>query len=219
MRFLIADDHPIFRSGLKSLLINAFPNAEIIEKENGIDAEKVIFKQAPDFAFLDIDMPGKNGLQVCLDVAKKTNTKLIILTMYNDAEMLSKALKNGANAYLVKDNTSDELVECIESLHSGEIYLAKSLRKSPKINQELKEFKAITDKLNLLTQTELKTLKLVGQKYSSKEIADLLFVSPKSVENYRSRICKKLELDAKNNSLLIWVLDHKSIIEDFEMVK
>jgi DNA-binding NarL/FixJ family response regulator len=219
MRFLIADDHPIFRSGLKSLLKNAFPNAEIIEKENGIDAEKVIFEQAPDFAFLDIDMPGKNGLQVCLDVAKKSNTKLIILTMYNDAEMLSKALKNGANAYLVKDNTSDELVECIESLHSGKTYLAKSLRKSPKINQELKEFKAITDKLNLLTQTELKTLKLVGQKYSSKEIAELLFVSPKSVENYRSRICKKLELDAKNNSLLIWVFDHKSIIEDFEPVK
>lgn len=219
MRFLIADDHPIFRSGLKSLLINAFPNSEIIEKENGKDAEAAIFQQKPDFAFLDIDMPEKNGLQVCLDVAQKTNTKIVILTMYNDAEMLSKALKNGANAYLVKDNTSDELVECIESLYSGQTYLAKSLRKSPKINQELKEYNAITEKLAQLTQTELKTLKLVGQKYSSKEIADLLFVSPKSVENYRSRICKKLELDAKNNSLLIWVLDHKSIIEDFEHVK
>ena len=219
MRFLIADDHPIFRSGLKSLLKNAFPNSEIIERENGLDAEKAIFELKPDFAFLDIDMPEKNGLQVCLKVAEKTNTKIIILTMYNDAEMLSKALKNGANAYLVKDNTSDELVECIESLHSGQIYLAKSLRKSPKINQELKEFNAISEKLALLTQTELKTLKLVGKKYSSKEIADLLFVSPKSVENYRSRICKKLELDAKNNSLLIWVLDHKSIIEDFEHVK
>jgi DNA-binding NarL/FixJ family response regulator len=219
MRFLIADDHPIFRSGLKSLLKNAFPNSEIIERENGMDAEAAIFEQKPDFAFLDIDMPGKNGLQVCLDVTEKSNTKIIILTMYNDAEMLSKALKNGANAYLVKDNTSDELVECIESLHSGQIYLAKSLRKSPKINQELKAFNAISEKLGLLTQTELKTLKLVGQKYSSKEIADLLFVSPKSVENYRSRICKKLELDAKNNSLLIWVLDHKSIIEDFEHVK
>lgn len=219
MRFLIADDHPIFRSGLKSLLKNAFPNSEIIERENGLDAEKSIFEQKPDFAFLDIDMPKKNGLQVCLDASQKTNTKIIILTMYNDAEMLSKALKNGANAYLVKDNTSEELVECIESLHSGQTYLAKSLRKSPKINQELKEFNAISEKLTLLTQTELKTLKLVGQKYSSKEIADLLFVSPKSVENYRSRICKKLELDAKNNSLLIWVLDHKSIIEDFEHVK
>ena len=219
MRFLIADDHPIFRSGLKSLLKNAFPNSEIIERENGKDAEAAIFELKPDFAFLDIDMPEKNGLQVCLEVSEKTNTKIIILTMYNDAEMLSKALKNGANAYLVKDNTSDELVECIESLHSGQIYLAKSLRKSPKINQELKEFNAISEKLALLTQTELKTLKLVGQKYSSKEIADLLFVSPKSVENYRSRICKKLELDAKNNSLPIWVLDHKSIIEHFEHVK
>ena len=135
--------------------------------------------------------------------------------MYNDGEMLRKAMNNGANAYMVKDNTSDELVECIESLKIGEKYWAKSLRKSSKIQQELKEYKDITDNLTTLTETELKTLKLVGQKYSSKEIAELLFVSPKSVENYRSRICKKLALDARNNSLLIWVLEHKSIIEEF----
>lgn len=215
MTFLIADDHPIFRSGLKSLLENAFPNAQIIEKENGEEAEKAIETLQPDYAFLDIDMPKKNGLEVCKSCTEKFNTKLIILTMYNDGEMLRKAMNNGANAYMVKDNTSDELVECIESLKIGEKYWAKSLRKSTKIQQELKEYKDITDNLTTLTETELKTLKLVGQKYSSKEIAELLFVSPKSVENYRSRICKKLALDARNNSLLIWVLEHKSIIEEF----
>ncbi|MEX2483784.1 MAG: response regulator transcription factor [Brumimicrobium sp.] len=219
MRFLIADDHPIFRSGLKSLLQNAFPESEIIEKENGLEAEEYILHENPDFAFLDIDMPKKNGLDVCLDVSGSSTSKLIILTMYNDGEMLRKALDNGANAYLVKDNTSDELVECIDSLMLGKTYLAKSLRKSPKIQQELKEYKATIEKLSHLTQTEIKTLKLVGKKYSSKEIAELLFVSPKSVENYRSRICKKLELDARNNSLLIWVLENKSIIEEFEHTK
>tara|TARA_B100000508_G_scaffold141092_1_gene146386 strand:- start:38797 stop:39453 length:657 start_codon:yes stop_codon:yes gene_type:complete len=215
MTFLIADDHPIFRSGLKSLLNNAFPDATIIEKENGQEAEKVIQDEKPDYAFLDIDMPKKNGLEVCKSCADKFSTKLIILTMYNDGEMLRKAMNNGANAYMVKDNTSDELVECIESLKSGEKYWAKSLRKSSKIQKELKEYKDISEKLSTLTETELKTLKLVGQKYSSKEIADLLFVSPKSVENYRSRICKKLALDARNNSLLIWVLEHKGVIEEF----
>lgn len=215
MTFLIADDHPIFRSGLKALLKNAFPEADIIEKENGLEAEQAIHDLQPDYAFLDIDMPKKNGLEVCKSCAEKHPTKLIILTMYNDGEMLRKAMINGASAYMVKDNTSDELVECIESLKSGEKYWAKSLRKSNKIQQELREYKDITANLTTLTETELKTLKLVGQKYSSKEIAELLFVSPKSVENYRSRICKKLALDARNNSLLIWVLEHKGIIEEF----
>jgi DNA-binding NarL/FixJ family response regulator len=215
MTFLIADDHPIFRSGLRALLENAFPNANIVEKENGEEAEKVIQELQPDYAFLDIDMPKKNGLDVCKSCAGKHKTKLIILTMYNDGEMLRKAMNNGANAYMVKDNTSDELVECIESLKMGERYWAKSLRKSPKVQQELKEYKDISENLSTLTETELKTLKLVGQKFSSKEIAELLFVSPKSVENYRSRICKKLALDARNNSLLIWVLEHKGIIEEF----
>lgn len=215
MTFLIADDHPIFRSGLKALLENAFPSAEIIERENGEEAEKAIKENQPEYAFLDIDMPKKNGLEVCKSCVDKYPTKLIILTMYNDGEMLRKAMNNGANAYMVKDNTSDELVECIESLKMGEKYWAKSLRKSSKIQQQLKEYKDISENLSTLTETELKTLKLVGQKYSSKEIAELLFVSPKSVENYRSRICKKLALDAKNNSLLIWVLEHKSIIEEF----
>ena len=135
--------------------------------------------------------------------------------MYNDGEMLRKAMDNGAHAYMVKDNTSDELVECIESLQQGEKYWAKSLRKSPKIQEQLKTYRNITENLATLTETELKTLKLVGKKYSSKEISELLFVSPKSVENYRSRICKKLALDARNNSLLIWVLEHKGIIEEF----
>lgn len=215
MTFLIADDHPIFRSGLKSLLENAFPDSQIIERENGLEAENFICEYEPGFAFLDIDMPKKNGLEVCKSCTNKYKTKLIILTMYNDGEMLRKAMDNGAHAYMVKDNTSDELVECIESLKNGEKYWAKSLRKSPKIQEELKAYRNITENLSTLTETELKTLKLVGQKYSSKEIADLLFVSPKSVENYRSRICKKLALDARNNSLLIWVLEHKNIIEEF----
>lgn len=215
MLFLIADDHPIFRSGLTGLLENAFPSAQIVEQENGEDAEAFIRKNEPDFAFLDIDMPKKNGLEVCKACTEKFKTKLIILTMYNDGEMLRKAMDNGANAYMVKDNTSDELVECIESLKRGEQYWAKSLRKSPKIQEQLKAYKNITESLKTLTETELKTLKLVGKKYSSKEIAELLFVSPKSVENYRSRICKKLALNARNNSLLIWVLEHKGIIEEF----
>lgn len=219
MHLLIADDHPIFRSGLKSLLQTAFPDAKITELDNGVEAEEYILKHKPILAILDIDMPEKNGLEVTLSLAQKVATRFIILTMYNDAEMLRKALSNGASGYLVKDNTSDELVSCIETVLSGDNYVAKSLRKSKEIQAELLKNAEIINRLDTLTQTELKTLKLVSEKYSSKEIADLLFVSPKSVENYRSRICKKLELDARNNSLLIWVLENKRLLTDFELSK
>jgi DNA-binding NarL/FixJ family response regulator len=216
MLFLIADDHPIFRSGLKSLLQNAYPSAKIIEFDNGLDAERAILNKSPDFSLLDIDMPGKNGLDVCDTVTKVSTSKIIILTMYNDGEMLKKALNNGANAYLVKDNTSEELVESIESLMIGESYIAKSMRKSPKIQKELEHYNEVTNQLNELTETEFKTLVLVAKKYSSKEIAELLFVSTKSVENYRSRICKKLDLDTSKKRLILWALENKHIIDELE---
>lgn len=215
MHFLIADDHPIFRSGLKALLLGAYPDAKIKECENGKEAQEYIEKELPDIAILDIDMPFKNGLEVLEDIQNQSYTRVIILTMYTDAEMLRKSMSSGAVGYLVKDETTDELVSCIETIIKGEKYIASKLRSSPDIQSKIRENEAILERLGKLTQTELKTIKLVSEKYSSKEIAELLFVSPKSVENYRSRICKKLELDAKNNALLLWVLEHKSLIDDY----
>jgi DNA-binding NarL/FixJ family response regulator len=215
MHFLIADDHPIFRSGLKALLLGAYPDAKIKECENGKAAQEYIEKELPDIAILDIDMPYKNGLEVLEDIQNQSYTRVIILTMYTDAEMLRKSMSSGAAGYLVKDETTDELVSCIETIIKGKKYVASKLRSSPDIQLKIRENEAILERLGKLTQTELKTIKLVSEKYSSKEIAELLFVSPKSVENYRSRICKKLELDAKNNALLLWVLEHKSLIDDY----
>lgn len=211
MRIAIADDHPIFRSGLKFLLEASFSQLEIVEFDNGADVRAFCISDPPEIAILDIDMPSSNGLEVCSDLRKANcASKIIILTMYNDSEMQKLAFYNGADGYVVKDNTSEELVDCINTILSGRSYLAKSIRESePYFNTS----DNIAELINTLTRTELKTLKLVSQKLPSKEIADLMFVSVKSVENYRSRICKKLNLDARNNSLLLWVLDHKSIID------
>jgi DNA-binding NarL/FixJ family response regulator len=219
MHFVIADDHPIFRGGLISLLTADFSDVVIKEFSDGSTVEEYILSYSPEIAILDIDMPEKNGLEVCLNISEKVKTRVIILTMYNDAEMLRKAKTNGAWGYLVKDNTSDELSECIKTILSGERYIAKSLRDSKLLQEIERKHEKIHEKLSSLSQTELKTLKLVSQKFSSKEIAELLFVSTKSVENYRSRICKKLMLDARNNSLLLWVLDHKELIEEYREEK
>jgi DNA-binding NarL/FixJ family response regulator len=215
MHILIADDHPIFRSGLKFLLETSFTNIQITEFKNGQDLIEYTNEKSGDIIIVDIDMPGKNGLEVCEELTQKnSDLKIIVLTMYKDLEMLKLAFYNGAKGYLVKDNTSEELVDCIQTILSGKTYMAKGIRDQEQIvDKEDTSKYLIAELLNSLTRTELKTLKLVSQKLPSKEIADLLFVSVKSVENYRSRICKKLNLDARNNSLLLWVLDNKSIID------
>ena len=212
MQVYIADDHPIFRSGLKLLLEHSFDNVTVHAYENGEDLLEAIRSGEPDVVIVDIDMPGRNGLEVCRIIqTEKPATRTVILTMYKDSEMLKLAFFNGAKGYLVKDNTSEELVDCINYVLTDKSYIAKSIREHQSVfeGNDLQ----IAELLNSLTRTEIKTLKLVAQKLSSKEIADLLFVSVKSVENYRSRICKKLNLDARNNSLLLWVLDNKSIID------
>jgi len=218
MHVVIADDHPIFRSGLKFLLETSFQDITIDQFENGGDVIDFIKHTVPDIIIVDIDMPVKNGLEVCEAVtAMNIPSKLIVLTMYKDVEMLKLAFYNGASGYLVKDNTSEELVDCIQTVIAGKSYLAKDVREDGKnLFSDDKMKYQIGDLIHSLTQTELKTLKLVSQKYSSKEIANLLFVSVKSVENYRSRICKKLNLDARNNSLLLWIMDNKMILDNIK---
>jgi DNA-binding NarL/FixJ family response regulator len=159
-------------------------------------------------------MPHKSGLDICKELTDSgCPTRIIILTMYKDIEMQKLAFFIGAKGYLVKDNTSEELVDAIAAVLDGKTFLSRGLIDHQLPEESTPQQMKVAEQLSYLTRTELKTLKLVSQKRSSKEIADLLFVSAKSVENYRSRICKKLHLDARNNSLLLWVLENKSVID------
>jgi DNA-binding NarL/FixJ family response regulator len=216
MKVVIADDHPIFRSGLKFLLESSFPSVRVTDFSSGNEVlDYLKTNEVVDLVLLDIDMPGKNGLDTCeLMQVQFPGIHVVILTMYKDLEMVKLAFFNGAKGYLVKDNTADELVECVQSILAGKSYLAKEIRElnQQPISHDYRELQ-IAQLLETLTTTEMKVLKLVSKKHSSKEIAELLFVSVKSVENYRSRICKKLNLDARNNSLLMWVMENKRILE------
>jgi two-component system response regulator NreC len=119
--------------------------------------------------------------------------------MYKDIEMLKMAFHFGAKGYLVKENTSEELVACIQTVLNGGQYLSKIVRDQASSLFPTKEVNyKITQEIQSLSQTEWKTLKLVSQNYSSKEIAELLFISVKSVDNNRSRICKKPNYMTKN---------------------
>lgn len=211
-RILIADDHPIFRNGLKFLLQSELAACQIVECDNGLAVIEQLKNYIPDILILDIDMPGKNGLEVCEIITNRgVRSKIIILTMYDDESMMREALRVGAHGYLIKDNTADELVTCIDTILKGERYITRELKTGTN-----EAFAPQFELMRTLSPVELKTLQLVNEHYPSKEIADLLFVSVKSVENYRSRICKKLKLDPANNALLKWVNEHSDAISAFK---
>lgn len=211
---LIADDHPIFRKGLMDLLQQMFVKAKIIECQNGTQAIQSIRKLKPAIAILDINMPEMNGLEVCKQITKDLlDTKVIILTMYREKEMIKNAMLSGAKGYLLKDNAVDEIKECVSAILKGETFIGTAMQPyQNELSVEDKKKQQLIDSLNSLSQAELKTLKLVSQNKSSREIAELLFLSEKTVENYRSRICQKLDLPPRNNSLVLWISENKELL-------
>lgn len=211
---LIADNHPIFRKGLMDLLQQMFAKAKIIECQNGTQALQNIQQLKPAIAILDINMPEMNGLEVCKQITKELiDTKVIILTMYREKEMIKNAMLSGAKGYLLKDNAVDEIKECVNTILKGETFVGTAMQPyQNELSVEDKKKQQLIDSLKSLSQAELKTLKLVSQNKSSREIAELLFLSEKTVENYRSRICQKLELPPRNNSLVLWISENKELL-------
>ena len=214
MKLLIADDHPIFRKGLMGIILESFPAITIMEAQNGKEAVEHIRSQKPDLAILDINMPEINGLDVAqLILKEKLNCRVIMLTMYKEKEMIRKAMLSGALGYVLKDFAIDEIIDCIKKVMNNEKYIGRNLHVYySEITFEDKKKQKIIELLNGLSQSELKTLKLVSKNKSTKEISELLFLSEKTIENYRSKICQKLELPARNNSLLIWVNENKDLL-------
>ena len=215
LKILVADDHPIFRIGLCNVIQSGIINSILFEADNGIKALEIIEKEQPDIAVLDINMPGIDGLELCKKIKlTKLSTKVIILTMYKEKSLLEKAKENGAKSYLIKDNSTFEVVDAIKTVLNNNFYWSESLKDiQNEITESNKEIDKVEQQLKELTSTELKTLKLVCKNYTSKEIAELLFITSKSVDNNRSRISKKLGLDQVTNSLLIWAMKHKDTID------
>ena len=192
---LLADDHAVVRDGLCSLL-NTEPDLEVVSNvPNGREAVNQATQHCPDVAILDIAMPELNGIdaakqiyEVCSDI------KIIILSMHASDEHISRALQVGVRGYLLKDSAGIEVTKAVRAVYEGQRYL------SPKISDKLVEDyirqgqHKSDDPLARLTSRELEIMQLVVEGKSSAEIADILSLSPKTVETYRSRLMQKLGL-------------------------
>ena len=185
VKLLIADDHTIFRQGLSSLLRKS-NNVEIVaEVSNGLEAWVRIQEMRPDIAILDIRMPGMDGLQIAeMVLQNKISTHIILLTMHDEATIAVKSNKLQVKGYVLKDNTFDELLDAIETVAAGRLFM------SPAIKEKLKQH----DPKSELSRRECSVLKLVAQGLTNREIANQLGISPKTVDTYRCRLMSKLGL-------------------------
>jgi two-component system, NarL family, response regulator NreC len=188
MRVLLADDHQIFRQGLRELLENA--GHEIVgEAADGREALKLARSLAPDVAVLDVSMPLLNGLDAACELRRMApDTKTVLLTMYTDSCYVLQALRSGTKGYVLKTQAADDLISAIRAVVRGEMYLSPGISASV-VDAYLHKTDEPHDPLTL---RERQILQLVAEGKSSAEAAAMLFLSPKTVDTYRSRMMQKL---------------------------
>jgi len=210
-QILIADDHPVFLFGLKSI-VSSITSCEVAHVvSNGRDALDLIHKNEPEIAILDIDMPGLNGIEVLKMVTKvDLTTKVIILTMHKDESIFNLAFDSGAYGYVIKDNAAIDIVNCIQTVSEGNTFVSPQIS-SYNIKRKSSNNSSDWTLINSLTDAEKVVLREVSENKSSTTIADKLNVSQKTIQNHRFNICKKMNLEGVN-SLLSYALLNKSTI-------
>lgn len=209
---VVADDHPLFRRGLVDAL-SGDPGFDVVaEAADGESALALIRRHRPGIALLDIHMPGVTGLGVAEAIrAEGLDVAVVILTMYGDAGMLERALDLGARGYVLKDSAVTEIVACLHTVSTGRDYI------SPALSTELLERRAgsraggLEARLSELTPAERKVLRLIAGGLTTTEIAERLGNSPRTIENHRSHICAKLDLNGPQ-ALLRFALERKALL-------
>jgi DNA-binding NarL/FixJ family response regulator len=195
-RILIAEDHTILREGLRALL-SADPELEIAgEVDNGRDAIRAVGSLAPDLVLMDLSMPGTNGIEAISEIKRRSpGTRLLALTVHKAEEYVRETLRAGADGYMLKDSSYNELTLAIKNVLNGKIYLSPDVSGTI-ISGYLDGGKPQTQRTawDTVTYREREVLKLIAEGRTNKHIANYLCVSVKTVEKHRANLMKKLDL-------------------------
>jgi DNA-binding NarL/FixJ family response regulator len=195
-QIILADDHLMFRNGIKRIIEDSQNLSVIGEAGDGLQLLELLKKTKPDMVILDISMPKLRGLETTLEIkARYPDIKVLILTMHRNKEYLLQAVSAKADGYLLKEDTDRQLIVAIESIRAGKIFLSPLM--SEDLSQNLLGFIENAD-LSIdeaLSLREREVLTLLAEGKSSKEIADLLFISTRTVEHHRASINKKLKIN------------------------
>jgi DNA-binding NarL/FixJ family response regulator len=207
----LVDDHPLLRHGLRDFIGRNSIFSIVGEASDGAAAMREIARLKPQIVILDIDMPRMNGLETIRAIRELPfPIKVVILTMYKEEDMFNAALDLGAKAYVLKENAANDVVAALECVNRGESFFSASMLEAGKRRSDrVKELLLGKPEIESLTPAERRILKLVGEDLTSKEIAERLKVSIRTVDNHRQHICNKLNLHG-THSLLKFAFDNSA---------
>ncbi|QNJ97295.1 Two-component response regulator [Constantimarinum furrinae] len=207
MSLLVADDHPMLLKGLTDELTeNGFNVAATAG--NGAEALNLIAELQPDVAILDIEMPLLSGFEVIKKSREKNvSTKFILLTSHKEKGFVLRAKKFNISGYILKDEPFVELEKCIHAVVRNEVYFSTAFDEvfTTQVSPEL-------EKIKFLSPSERTIVRLVAQEKSSKEIAEILYISHRTVQKHRTNIIAKLDLPASGDALSLWTAENRELI-------
>lgn len=199
IRVLIADDHTIVRAGVR-LLLEAEKDIEVVgEAVNGEDAIKLAESLRPDVILMDIAMPGINGMEATRKIRSRLpEIQIVVLTMHRSDEYFFEVLKAGASGYVLKGAETNELINAIQEVSRGEVFLHPEMTKKLLQDYLHRMGKADFSDHPVLSKREKQILHLLAEGFNTKEIADRLFVSPSTIHSHRTNLMKKLNLGSRH---------------------
>lgn len=193
IKIILADDHKIFRKGLRALLSERTDIEIVAEAEDGAQVLEMVRKHSPKIVIMDIGMPKMDGIEATRQIRERhPEIKVLVLSMYAKKAYIDQVLKAGANGYVLKDSDEENLIAAINTVNNGGYYLD-----SPVADQLLSEYfkgrskRQLKDQSNPLSEREKEVLRLLAEGHSNQEVANILFISRKTVENHRARIVQK----------------------------
>lgn len=210
VKIIIADDHPIFRSGLRQIIDGERKFNVSAEASDGEAALNLIENEKPHIAVLDVNMPKMTGFLVAKELRRREiDCEIVFLTMHSEEAMFNKAMDLGAKGYILKDSAAVDIINCLQAVANGQNYTSPAITTYlfKRATRSAKKSGGIED----LTATERMILRLIAESKTSREIADELCVSSRTIENHRYNICQKLNISG-SNALVKFALKHQNEI-------
>lgn len=195
LRLLIADDHTLVRQGLRRIL-EGQPGWEVVaETGDGREAVRLASELKPDVVLLDIAMPHLNGVEAMQQIERRVpGVRVLVLSMYADEAYVTRAIRAGASGYLLKDSADTDLIKGITAVAQGKSFFSPAAARVIVDNYARPAATGVADRFDSLSEREREVFQLVAEGYSNKEVAEVLHISPATVETHRAHVMEKLDL-------------------------
>ncbi|MET0214027.1 MAG: response regulator transcription factor [Vicinamibacterales bacterium] len=196
LRIVLADDHTLFRQGVRRVLEEQAGWQVVAEASDGAEAVRLTLEREPNIVILDIAMPRLNGVEATRQIARRLpDVRVLIVSMYSDDLYITQSLQAGAHGFILKDSADADLVRAVRDLAAGKSYFSPAVSKVV-LDDYVRHLtdRGVTDRFDALSEREREVFQLIAEGHSNKDIAQLLHLSPGTVETHRARVMEKLDV-------------------------